>query len=129
LPLGSGPVVALAPWSTLTAADDPACRGDLSGYRAVVQPTSTWLRVHGGTTPLDAFTASASMLARVRWGASRVCHEAVEVSESTRPMRDGQGLETVVVARFTGKSSLAGRVGTMPGAEIRQPLSCKLGSP
>ena len=38
-------------------------------------------------------------------------------------------LETAVVARFTGKTSLAGRVGTMPGAELRQALSCKLGLP
>ena len=43
--------------------------------------------------------------------------------------REGEGLETVVVARFAGKSSLAGRVGAMPGAELRQALARKLGSP
>jgi hypothetical protein len=129
LPLGSGPIVALAPWSTLTAADDPACRGDASGYRAIVQPAESWLHVHGGTKPHDGLNAAAGMVARVRWGATRVCLEAVEVADGGRTLRQGEELETMVVARFTGKTSLAGRVGVMPGADLRQPLACKVGSP
>jgi hypothetical protein len=129
LPLGAGPIVALAPWSTLTSADDPACRGDLSGYRAIVQPAASWLRVHGATKPHDGNDASAGMLARVRWGATRVCLEAVEVADGHRTMREGGALETAVVARFTGKTSSAGRVGVTPGAELHQALSCKLGAP
>jgi hypothetical protein len=129
LPLGSGPIVALAPWSTLTSADDPACRGDLSGYRAVVQPAGSWLRVHGATRPHDGNDAAAGMLARVRWGATRVCLEAVEVADGHRTMREGGEIETAIVARFTGKTSSSGRVGLTPGAEIHQALSCKLGAP
>ena len=129
LPLGGGPIVALAPWSTLTSADEPACRGDLSGYRAIVQPVASWLHVRGGSKPHDGTNAGAALLARVRWGATRVCLEAVEASDSSRTTRLGEELETAVVARFTGKTSLAGRVGTLPGAELRQALSCKLGLP
>ena len=129
LPLGSGPIVALAPWSTLTSADDPACRGDLSGYRAVVQPADSWLHVHGGAKPHDGVTASAGMLARVRWGATRVCLEAVEVADGARTLRDGGELETATVARFTGKTSASGRVGVTPGAELHQALACKIGPP
>ncbi|MEP7120455.1 MAG: hypothetical protein ABJE95_06085 [Byssovorax sp.] len=129
LPLGSGPIVALAPWSTLTAADDPACRGDGSGFRAVIQPAASWLHVRGGTKPHDGLNAGAGMLARVRWGASRVCLEAVEVADGSRTMREGTELETAVVARFTGKTSSAGRVGVTPGADLHQAISCKLGAP
>jgi hypothetical protein len=129
LPLGSGPIIALAPWSTLTSADDPACRGDLSGYRAIVQPAEPWLRVHGATRPRDGNDASAGMLARVRWGATRVCLEAVEVADGHRTMREGGEIETAIVARFTGKTSSSGRVGLTSGAELHQALSCKLGAP
>jgi hypothetical protein len=128
LPLGSGPIVALAPWSTLTSADDPACRGDLSGYRAVVQLAESWVRMRGGRPP-ESTTTDAAMLARVRWGANRVCLEAVELSDGVRTMPQGEELETSVVARFTGKSPAAARVGVMPGAELRQALACKLGAP
>lgn len=129
LPLGSGPVVALAAWSTLTSADDPACRGDLSGYRAIVQPVGSWLHVRGGTRPRDGLVASAGMLARVRWGVARVCLEAVEVADGARTMREGGELETAIVARFTGKTSASGRVGVTPGADLRQALECKIGPP
>ncbi len=127
LPLGSGPVVALAPWSTLTSADDPACRGDASGYRAVVHIVESWLRVRGSTRV--GTTSTGTMLARVRWGASRVCLEAVEVADSVRTMRQSEELETSIVARFTGKSPAAARVGVMPGADLWQPVSCKIGAP
>jgi hypothetical protein len=125
LPLGSGPVVALAPWSTLTAADDPVCRGATDGYRAVVQIAEPWLHVRGGRAP-DSLAPGAAMLARVRWGATRVCLEAVEVPDGVRMIHQLEELETSVVARFTGKSPAAGRVGMMPGAELWRPLSCKL---
>lgn len=69
------------------------------------------------------------MVARVRWGATRVCLEAVEVADGSRTMREGAELETAVVARFTGKTSLAGRIGMTPGAELHQALACNLGPP
>jgi hypothetical protein len=128
LPLGSGPAVALAPWSTLTSADDPACRGDLSGYRAVVQVAEPWIRLRGGRAG-EGFNSGLGTMARVRWGVSRVCLEAVEVAEGSQKLRLGEDLETSVLARFTGKSPAAARVGMTPGTELRQPLTCKLSAP
>ena len=77
----------------------------------------------------DGNDASAGMLDRVRWGATRVCLEAVEVADGHRTMREGGELETAVIARFNGKTSSAGRVGVTPGAELHQALSCKIGAP
>lgn len=125
-PVGRGPVIQLAPWSTLTAADDPACRADPAGWRAIVQPLSPWLRVRAAAPSRSAPTAA--MLARVRWSAARVCLEAVEVPEGTHAMRAGEEIETAVVARFAGKAG-AGRIGVGPGMEVRQALRCALAAP
>jgi hypothetical protein len=126
-PLPSGSPVILAPWSTLTAADDPACLADLAGYRAIVQTAGPWVRVRPSApahTPLIA-----AMTARVRWSASRVCLEAIEIPDGSRNVRAGEDLETVVVARFSGKQRAAARVGHVPGVEVWQPLSCALVPP
>jgi hypothetical protein len=122
LPLGGGPPLALAPWSTLLSADDPACRGDASGYRALIHTASPWLRLRGAPTARDPVGV---MSARVRWGASRVCLEALELPEAVRPLRTGEELETEIVVRFVGPGG-AGRVAFAPGAELHQPLSCTL---
>ena len=78
------------------------------------------------------------MLARVRWSASRICLEAVELrSQDTAGSPGGQSawgtpldqpVESWVVARFAGVAA-AGRVVVVPGGELRQPLECKLGLP
>ena len=79
------------------------------------------------------------MLARVRWSPSRVCLEAVELrSQDTAASSGGasspsgtpldQPVESWVVARFAGGAA-AGRVVVVAGAEQRQRLECKLGSP
>ena len=128
LPLGSGPLVALAPWSTLASADDPACRADLSGYRAVVQIQDTWINLRSARSGEGA-TASRAMSARVRWSPSRVCLEAVELEETATTLLGGDTIEAAVVARFTGRSPAAARIGMKPGAEMRQPLTCKLSVP
>ena len=122
LPLGGGPPLALAPWSTLVSADDPACRGDASGYRALIHTASPWLRLRGAPNARDPVGV---MSARVRWGASRVCLEALELPEAVRPQRSGEELETEIVVRFLGPGG-AGRVAFSPGAELHQPLSCTL---
>jgi hypothetical protein len=148
MPLGGGPIIALAPWSTLTTADDPACRKDPSGYRAIVQPVASWLQVRGstrarstlrsysipaGVRPRSRDSSAAPLLARVRWGVARVCLEAVEVADGSRTVRQddlgrgGEELETAVLARFTGSSPVAGHLGVMLGAELHQALTCKLG--
>jgi hypothetical protein len=134
--LPGAPVSVLAPWSTLTPADDAACKADGGGWRVTVQTLAPWLRLTGrpGDVPGqdDSF-----MLARLRWSATRACLEAVELRTedlavaSTGPASqwgtawDSQ-VESWVVAQFAG-GSVAGRVVVIPGAELRQPLECKLG--
>jgi hypothetical protein len=124
LPLGGGAPTALAPWSTLISADDPACRGDASGYRALIHTSAPWVRVRGAPTGREL---TGVMSARVRWGVSRVCLEAIEVPEGVRSQRSGEELETAIVARFLGGG--AGRVAYAPGTELHQPMSCSLTPP
>ncbi len=126
----------LAPWSTLVTADDPACRSDPGGYRAIVAATRPWLQVAG---PGFRAQDEASTLLRVRWTASRVCLEAVEVrvddAKVASQERTGDGrsarvnvvestVPTWVVARFA--PSVAARQGIVAGLESRQPLECSL---
>jgi hypothetical protein len=123
IPFGGGAPTALAPWSTLTAADDPACRNEPGGYRAIVVSTGSWVRVRGAA-------AAGPMSARVRWTASRVCLEAIEAPDEPRTVRSGDEVAVSVVARFAGaKGSSAARIGVAPGAELRQPLTCTLSAP
>ncbi len=138
-------VTALAPWSTLTPAEDAACKSDTGGWRATIQTQIAWIRLSGAdTTAMD----DTPMVARVRWSATRVCLEAVELRaediQMTTTGAPGGGIgpggrrwqpmpwegpvENWVVARFAGAAS-AGRVGIIPGIEIRQPLTCALGAP
>jgi len=142
LPPGA-PAIALAPWSTLTPADDPACRADTAGWRVTVQTIAPWLRLEA---PGDLRGMGESfMLARLRWSPARACLEAVEVrtqdmaistgsaaSPSANPSPWGTAwdgpVESWMVARFAGGSS-AGRVVVIPGGELRQPAECRLGPP
>ena len=127
------PALALAAWSTLTPADDPACKSDATGWRATLQTMLPWLRVVGAGDLHGA--EDARMLARVRWSATRVCLEAVELRTEDVGSSGMSGApfgspwdipaESWAVARFAGGES-AGRVVVLPGAELRQPLECKL---
>lgn len=134
--VAGAPAVPLAAWSTLATADDPACKADGTGWRVTLQTIAPWLRLSGAGElrgQEDAF-----MLARVRWSASRICLEAVELrSQDTAGSPGGQSawgtpfdqpVESWVVARFAGVAA-AGRVVVVPGGELRQPLECKLGLP
>lgn len=125
IPLGGGPRVALAAWSTLLPADDPACRNDAAGYRAAITTMAPWLAVRGAR--FNASPAGA-MSARVRWSRSRVCLEAIEIPEGLTTVRGGDEVETEIVARFVPPLA-AGRVGVAPGVELRQPLTCALAPP
>jgi hypothetical protein len=136
---------ALAPWSTLASAEDPACKGDAGGWRVTIQTLAPWLKLAGDVKAID----EAPMLARVRWSAQRVCIEAVELRSEdvnvsaagaltpvARDAVDGvRGIgpqamwdapvENWILARFAGGTS-AGRVGVLAGAEVRQAMECKL---
>lgn len=119
-----GPPTPLAPWSTLTPAEDPACRADTGGFRGIVQTMSPWVRTRVGGVSPDPVGA---MFARVRWSKTRVCLEAIEVQSSPQVgLRDT--VESWFIARFAGPP-VAGLVGVALGAEIRQPLACTLSSP
>ena len=134
------PPVALAPWSTLTPADDAACKADGAGWRVTVQTIAPWLRL-AAAGDLRGMEDSF-MLARVRWSPSRACLEAVElrtqdmtVSAGTpAPSQFGTAwdapVESWAVVRFAGGGAAGGgRVVVIPGAELRQALDCKLGGP
>jgi hypothetical protein len=115
-----GKPIALAAWSTLTAASDPACRSG-AGYRAILRTRAPWARVARGASGEPA----SSMAARVRWTHDRVCLEAIEIPEPPGTWARG-AFETQVVARFTGPTPVAARVGVGLGLEARQPLACTL---
>jgi|GEM_PF-1104641 len=135
----------LAPWSTLVADADPACRAE-PGWRAVIATVRPWVSVGGaGFKQIE----EAPSFARVRWTSSRVCLEAIEVRvddklvtaqqrEGSRGDRDPRDAgdrarvtpleittETWLVARFSAAPSAA-RVGVGPGVEVRQALDCAL---
>ncbi len=122
--LPHGKVVTLAPWSTLTPADDPACRGDAAGYRATVQ-LDGWLALDGEPRREGHGTA----LARVRWGEARVCLEGLELRAGTTAGADrsdtGRQLERWVVHRALPRP-LAGYVTIGAGFELRQGARCAL---
>jgi hypothetical protein len=133
------PAVALAPWSTLTPADDAACKADTAGWRVTVQTIAPWLRLEaaGDLRGLE----DSFMLARVRWSPARACLEAVELRTQDMAVAAGGGpnpsqwgtawdaaVESWAIARFAGGAA-AGRVVVIPGGELRQTLECKLGPP
>jgi hypothetical protein len=143
---GGAQVSALAPWSALISADDPACKSDASGWRATIQTVAAWIKLSGTDTNAQD---DAPMVARVRWSASRVCLEAVELrAEDIQMSTSGSAsalpalgfghrrfggaslawegpVENWVVVRF-GTGGSAARVGIMPGVEIHQALTCAL---
>jgi hypothetical protein len=112
----------LAPWSTLAAAEDPACSGDPSGYRAILRTQAPWVRLRSSRSWGAAVSA---MTAAVRWSPSRACLEAIELPDGPLTIDANSSTEMSVVARLA-RPALAGRIGARIGAEIRQPLSCAL---
>ena len=136
----SGAPIALAPWSTMTLANDPACRALAAlapndpngGWRAIIQTAAPWVSINSPGLTADP---EAPSLLRVRWTQTRVCLEAAEVRLPTARLRTQQkneGSSTVaidldaqtwLVARWTGTPS-ATRASIMLGSEMRQPLDC-----
>ena len=116
------PTVALAPWSTLTSAEDDACKNDAGGYRGVIQAVEPWVRLVG-TEPMP--DEDAPMTARVKWSTQRVCLEAIELRAADSAVSGDSSLETWMIARMVQPSS-AGRLAIVPGTELRQPMQCSL---
>lgn len=129
--------VPLASWSTLVSSDDPACRADPGGWRAIVQTVRPWVKIGGGGMHAEEDTPS---FARVRWSQTRVCVEAIEVrvadvktiarevSSDRTTWTSPRDVESWVIARFTGAPS-ASRVAVSVGSEVRNALECTVARP
>lgn len=118
------PATALPPWSEVRLADDPACKAEVGGYRAVLQTIGPWIRV---TTP-DLKVADEPMTARVRWTAKRPCLEGFEVKLPALTLRTpGLSNEAVSFASWlVARGGSYTRVVVGDGAEWRQPLECSV---
>jgi hypothetical protein len=116
------PTVTLAPWSTLTGADDPTCKADAGGFRGIVQVVAPWVRLVGSE---PAPEQDAPMVARVKWSKDRVCLEAIELRASDIASAGDTPLETWMIARFSSPAT-AGQIAIVPGTEVRHPMQCSL---
>jgi hypothetical protein len=117
------PPAALAPWSTLRLADDPACKEP--GWRATLQSIAPWIRV---TTP-ELRAEDMPMLARVKWSDKRVCLEAFEVKlpdVSVRTTGTGSSESIKVASWLVARGTTYARVAIADGIEWRQPLECTM---
>lgn len=120
----SGSTTALAPWSDLLLADDPACKSDPGGWRTTLQVIAPWIAV---TSP-DLRVDPSPMLARVRWSPTRVCLEGLEARLPNVTVRVGP--ESHPVATYlVSKNGVFARVGIGEGVEWRQSLECSLKRP
>lgn len=136
-----GATARLAPWSTVATADDPACRADKKGYRAIVQmDPSLWFTLDPAKLP--GVTLSKQGIALVRWSEERVCLEAIDVAVlDPRRRPDAPAGENLVIrwgapatatsAKAPAKDSpSAGQVtGALRSLELMQPLTCTLERP
>jgi hypothetical protein len=107
----------LAAWSKLELGSSAACSADTDGLRAMLELPTPWLGLATfGDEP------ALAMRALVRWSATRVCLDAVELLDPSN--------SEVTVARFDAspaKGALAAeRVVLERGSEVREPLRCEL---
>lgn len=116
-------LTALAPWGSALAASDPACAsGADDTYRATIQTSGTWVRVVGRSFPV---MNSSGMTARVRWSASHLCVEALDVPDGpVAADATGRTGEAILTAAFAPDA--AGRANVDLGREERTPMSCAL---
>jgi len=123
----AAPPAPLAPWSELKLADDPACKADKDGWRAVIQTVGPWIRL---ANPELRVVEDAPMFARVRWSAKRVCLEGFEIRlppASVQPAGGpGTNEPTTFATWLVAKGSTFARVGIAEGVEWRQPLECSV---
>lgn len=114
--------IALAPWSTLDVDGSPACE-NMTGHRAVLQLRNAW--VTPGSA-LETWGREVPSFLRVRWSATQVCLEAIEVMAGFEEQPNmGVTFDSYMVARF-GKEPSAGVVLVGEGAELREPRTCEL---
>lgn len=115
-----GPVLKLAPWSTLTPASDARCKADKEAWSAlVVLNPLTWLALDRRALP--GVTLGTQGLARVRWGRERVCVDALDVSVSDDRRRDDPAESSLVIS-WSGSAPRA----AMRWQAAKQSLRCSL---
>jgi hypothetical protein len=116
----------LAPWSTAVPADDPRCKKDERAFHALVPVTpSAWLALAPGS--LAGVELGSEGAALVRWGASRVCVEAVDLGVIDRRADNNGSSAANLVARWeSGKGKKPGA--TIRSSERKQALRCRLES-
>jgi len=129
-----GPITKLAPWSSLTTADDPACRADKKAVRALVPiDPSTWLALDPAGLP--GVTLAKQGIALVRWSEERICLEAIDVAVLDPRRRPDLPAGENLVVRWSAPSGKAppagaavgeGAVGALRSLELTQPLTCSL---
>lgn len=125
-----GPVQRLAPWSTLTAGDDPRCDRRRGWRGLVVMDPVAWLALD--PTGLPGTTLGRQGIARVLWGEERVCLEGLDVVafDSRRRLDSGA---SALVARWSSGAGKGGATGATGAAlrspELRQGLRCPIESP
>ncbi|WP_437964061.1 hypothetical protein WMF04_30630 [Sorangium sp. So ce260] len=127
----AGEVVALAPWSTLTAASDARCRAMRGAWRALValDPEGA-LRLDRRALP--AIALGTQGIAQVRWGRERVCLEALHLAVVDSRRRGEAAAGAALIARWTaprGKGSEEGAgEGVLRTASMMQRLACAAGA-
>lgn len=134
-----GDITKLAAWSTIVTADDPVCRADKKGYRAIV-PVDPALWFTLDATALPGVTLAKQGIALVRWSEERVCLEAIDVAVNDPRRRPDAATGENLVIRWgpspTAKAPSkevalpAGKtVGALRSLELMQPLACSLERP
>lgn len=121
---------ALAPWSTLRFAEDPACKSEPGGYRATIQLVAPWLRLASA----DLRGEDSPSIVRVRWTEQRVCLEGFEVRGSDVTVRRASASTPGNVTAnagtwIVGRGNVSARVAIGAGFEWRQPFECSLPAP
>jgi hypothetical protein len=117
LPVSMSAGRVLAAWSKLELGTTAACSADTDGLRAMLELPTPWVTLAAfGDDP------ALAMRALVRWSATRVCLDAVELLDPAN--------REVTVARFDGSPikgvPAAERVLLERGSELREPLRCEL---
>jgi hypothetical protein len=127
-----GEVIALAPWSTLTAGSDARCRGLRGAWRALVAlDPERALRLDQRALP--AIALGNQGLAQVRWGRERVCLEALHLAASDSRRRGERAEGAALIARWTSPRALPpGAAGAGEGVlrahAVTQRLVCSVGA-
>ncbi|WP_437595922.1 hypothetical protein WMF28_25390 [Sorangium sp. So ce590] len=127
----AGEVVALAPWSTLTAASDARCRAMRGAWRALValDPEGA-LRLDRRALP--AIAPGDQGIAQVRWGRERVCLEALHLAVADSRRRGEAAVGAALIARWTAPrgqgSGEGGGEGVLRTASTMQRLTCAAGA-